>query len=305
MALDHARYEKEVLRFFDQLPESAFRRVDCIFCKEKTRRVVLFKKGTMRVVRCKCGFVYNERQANPSALTAFYRKSEAMTSWSRIKTSEAEDARQKQKFGRAIKFITDSKAKSVLDFGCGNGTFLALAKDAGVPMVHGIEPNEDAAEVARSRGIWVNEHHSWRFDYASAWGVLEHHPEPFDLIRALKTFTGNKGHVVVCVPNVEAPVVTTLWKDCFTFCPQHLWYFSMQTLTDLLDLCGLEVVEMHTIEPEAKPYLKRLSGFKPYRKLPKWAEIQYLAPDYVRRVENEIMECDQGYKIVAIAAVSQ
>ena len=55
---------------------------------------------------------------------------------------------------RRFKYFKDSlKGKSVLDFGCGNGGFLALARNAGTGKVAGVEHDKEAFRILKESGI--------------------------------------------------------------------------------------------------------------------------------------------------------
>src|SRR3990167_7925048 len=106
-----AKYMDEVDAFFDALPDAAFESIGCVFCAPRTPSMLLFSKGTMRVFRCECGFVFNARQPTQKTLTEFYARSSAMESWAYIKSSAGELARQTEKFAGPIREIAASGAK--------------------------------------------------------------------------------------------------------------------------------------------------------------------------------------------------
>src|SRR4051794_38096998 len=81
---------------------------------------------------------------------------------------------------------------SLLDVGCGSGAFLLSARAAGWSPT-GIELTEDAVQVARQQtslpvvvGDLADEDlfPAEAFDVVTLWGVLEHVPQPDELMRA-------------------------------------------------------------------------------------------------------------------------
>jgi len=96
---------------------------------------------------------------------------------------------------------------------------------------------------------------------------------------------------MVIVPNVDSEVVKQLWGKCFTFCPQHLWYFNQDTLKLLYEKAGLREIHHETIEREYLPWAKSRFGLDPYDFVP----LTHMYPDH--------WDADQyqGYKIVSIA----
>jgi SAM-dependent methyltransferase len=314
VALDHAQYENDVITFFNSLPYEQFETSHCIFCGPEREYAYLFFKGTMSVVRCKCGFVYNRRQPKQEVLDKFYGESDAMSAWARLKTTERERIRQHEKFGKAVEFLSRAGVRSVLDVGCGTGKFLSMlkAKDRTLSL-KGIDSNPAAVQVAQGLKLWVDklsieeflEQDKSFYDAITLWGVFEHVKDPIGLLRKLATRIRGDGYFAVCVPNVDSFVVKTLWSKCFTFCPQHLWYFNYQSLEAAFRMAGFEIVFHYTIESEAKPILKHNYGFHPYTEMPDWADNQYLTTSAVLSHDQTILQNDMGYKIVAIARKQQ
>ena len=282
MATDHALFEQNVLSFFSTISKTSFHQAHCIFCSSKKERVELFTKDSMRVVRCKCGFVYNENQATHEALNTFYKKSCAMQTWGELKQSKREDIRQASKFSKAVDYIKGAKIKSILDIGCGTGKFLSLLPK-NINKV-GIDSHPQSIEYAKKLGVnarrvsidkYLNSFTDdiERLDAVSMWGVLEHFKEVKCFINSSHRILADKGKIIICVPNVDSLVVRTLRDRCFTFCPQHLWYFNLSTLIKLLERHKFKVVAHWTIEDEALPVLRHRMLLDPYKLHPYWLNL--------------------------------
>lgn len=188
MATDHTQYESNVNDFFSHIPEDHFENVPCIYGKNH-QSIELFRKGTLHVHLCECGFVYNKHQAKSYALSLFYRKSDAMKDWSEIKSSDFEDTRQESKFRQAVDYINDSDIKYVLDLGCGTGKFLSMLDVSWRDKV-GVDEGNAAIDVAIKNGrplkcmpleTFLRES-TFKFDCITLWGVLEHYKLPWDLM---------------------------------------------------------------------------------------------------------------------------
>ena len=225
-----------------------------------------------------------------------------MTSWAELKQGAAEEARQTEKFEDTVKFLMERGVKSVLDVGCGTGKFLALLREQDPTMyLRGIEQNPEASRIALKAADEVFRYPIDRytsaqirkFDAVTLWGVLEHLKSPIEHLSALSEHINPGGFLVLCVPNVESRVVTRLWEKCFTFCPQHLWYFSQADLTKIVEKCGLKKVEATTIEPEYRPVMRAEGGWPPYGPIPLWA--------WAIMPIMELLGPMDGYKIVYIA----
>ena len=302
------QFEQEVNQYFSKRAQSLFEESYCIFCNWTEKRSLMFVSGTMKIVKCKCGFIYNSNQPGQDLLDKFYEKSDAMNSWALIKESYAERLRQEEKYQKAIEYISGSNATSVLDVGCGTGMFLALLKTKSPGMrCLGTDTNESSLQVARSYNLTVKrmkiddlfkKEPTTLYDCITLWGVLEHVKAPIQLLRNLETLLNPDGFILICVPNIESDVVRALWEGCFTFCPQHLWYFSKDTLSKALTTVGYRIKNSYTIEPEAKQILRREAGFNPYDNSNDWH-----IPKLVTASETskEILAKNNGYKIIMVA----
>lgn len=307
MHSDLDQYESSCQNFFSELTDDSFQDVPCPLCQSRfQKRIKLFEKGTMEVFRCYCDLVYNARQAKPEYLKKFYTQSKAMQEWSEIKSTYEQRRKQRSKFSRAADFVS-GRCASVLDIGCGNGVFLSMVGKH-VQRV-GVEMNPQACQITKERGIacyqmdideTVKEFtkRNMAFDCVTLWGVLEHIEDPVSNLKKIRDLINPGGHIIVCVPNVESLVVKLLWDQCFTFCPQHLWYFSGRTLNNALMQAGYNPYLSWTIEPETNPIMKYINGYHPYDPLPTWAE-ERLMKDGI----GDVIAEGKGYKIVTIGAL--
>lgn len=305
---DHQAFESAVKEFFNELPTDAFETVACPLCYQKEKSH-LFNKESMSVVRCRCGLVYNEHQAKDFALHNFYQKSDAMKTWSMLKQTKKEILRQKEKFEYAAQWLVEKEVKSVCDIGCGTGEFLRWVRlNSQNVSLYGFDSHEESVNVARASGIKAEvkgienflDTNEKKYEAITLWGVLEHYKYPQKLLKDLSNHLEPGGYLAVCVPNVESTVVKSLWKDCYTFCPQHLWYFDVMTITKIMNNTGFQMVEGYTIEPEVVPVLKRQNGYQPYGTIPEWEEERILSPQSLTRLSQDVLTANRGYKIVFI-----
>jgi len=272
----------------------------CICCgKDKT----LHYPGNCKVtgvVRCKnCGFLFRAEQPTDAALERFYKESEAMKKWSVLKEPKEEEARQLIKYSRIYKAIQETGVKSILDVGCGDGFF--LNRIFGDVDKIGIDPSDEYAKRCLFPRYKSYEHlmssteAGRRYDLVTMFGCLEHLKSPrLELNRYLSLL--KEGGLFCCiVPNADSLVVQTLKTDCSTFCPQHLWYFSIETLREFMASLGMKLAFFYTIEPETQPILRKLRGFAPYEKI----GITLTDKDIT---DDNILEANKGYKLCALFA---
>jgi len=131
-----------------------------------------------------------------------------------------------------------SKTKgSVLDIGCGTGSFLETASKNNW-NVFGVEPNPKAAEIARNKNIKVSEsikaYEGQKFDVVTLWHVLEHIPNLKETISQLEALVKPGGKLVIAVPNYnsyDAKKYKQFWAAYDV--PRHLWHFSRSSMNIL------------------------------------------------------------------------
>jgi 2-polyprenyl-3-methyl-5-hydroxy-6-metoxy-1,4-benzoquinol methylase len=147
----------------------------------------------------------------------------------------------------------------VLDVGCGMGDMLHFLCKQGFEA-SGIEPSADAVAVGVSRGLKAHEAslEKWaampgnlgRYGAITLINVLEHVPDPVDVLAALRTMLTPTGVVCFRVPNdftelqalAEAGGVER--KHWWVAAPDHINYFREDSARAACALVGLEVLDV-------------------------------------------------------------
>src|SRR5258707_10300420 len=140
--------------------------------------------------------------------------------------------------------------RRLLDIGCGPGWFLKTAKERGW-QVRGIEPSRQAAAHARSLGIdFVENFFSAKsapglgtFDAVHLNNVLEHVPNPIEVLTLARDVLTPGGLLCVNVPNDFTPfqrsACTALsLPEWWVAPPHHLNYFDFDSLAALYERLG-------------------------------------------------------------------
>lgn len=144
---------------------------------------------------------------------------------------------------------------TLCDLGCGNGHLLRLFKSFGY-RVTGVEPDEKALALAAAVGpVYQGTAEQLpaaiqdsRYDVVMLSHVLEHCIDPVAAIKNSGQILSRDGTLVIEVPNNKALGFERLgpgwpWSDI----PRHLSFFTLESLTGLLERCGLQVKKvMHT-----------------------------------------------------------
>lgn len=142
---------------------------------------------------------------------------------------------------RLIKRIS-TNGKRLLDFGCGTGDFLVVAKNKGWKVV-GIEPNEKARKIAnvKTEGAvfeteQISNFETNVFDVITLWHVFEHLPNLEEQIISFKKLLKPDGVLIIAVPNYrsyDAGYYKEFWAAYDV--PRHLWHFSKSSISKLFD----------------------------------------------------------------------
>ena len=139
--------------------------------------------------------------------------------------------------------------RRLLDIGCGSGSFLKLAREAGF-RVQGLEASPEAAEAAEKilpgRVVVGDERELIRsgatFHVLTLFHVLEHLPRPLDYLRRIRRLLAEDGGLVVQVPNshsIQAALLGSRWYGLD--CPRHIHNFTARALIELLRRAGFRV----------------------------------------------------------------
>ncbi|MEE9258054.1 MAG: class I SAM-dependent methyltransferase, partial [Nitrospinaceae bacterium] len=138
---------------------------------------------------------------------------------------------------------------NLLDIGCSAGFFLQYAQSRGWNC-HGIDLLSEYIEYGR-RTFQLKNLHSEPlenipfepeyFDVATLWDLIEHLQHPLSYLRRVHEILRPGGLLAVWTPNTKNAVCL---KDQWTgYWPrQHLYFFSRDTLNNLLERAGFRIV---------------------------------------------------------------
>ncbi len=140
---------------------------------------------------------------------------------------------------------------TVLDVGCGNGGFLALAGALGW-CARGIDPDVKAVAAARAQGldaekggIEILDSKSASYDVITLNHVIEHVHDPVELLRACHRLLKSNGRLWLETPNINSQghaLYGNDWRGLEP--PRHLILFSLESIRRLLERCGFVEIKM-------------------------------------------------------------
>lgn len=147
--------------------------------------------------------------------------------------------------------VEGSRFNSIVEVGCGDGVFLSNLKSK-VSRCVGIEPSRKFATVARSNGLeiiegYVNEKDlltDEKFDAFVSRQVFEHLKDPIDVLKGIKKMLNPGALGLIEVPNGYKALRKGRFYEFF---PDHLNYFSVNSLVDMASQAGLNVIECREV----------------------------------------------------------
>lgn len=201
----------------------------------------------LAVFECnQCQLVYLSSQAHVS--DNFYEESNMhdsskevnMDAW--LKETARDDERR---FNALREVITNKK---VLDFGSGNGGFLARSSTLSSKSV-GVELEKSAVAYCRDKSLtvysYLNEIKDDLFDVITMFHVLEHIQDPKSVLEKLRTMLAEGGRLIVEVPSSKDALLS-LYKcvpfSKFTYWSPHLYLFSAEHLIKMGKEVGFKEV---------------------------------------------------------------
>jgi len=136
----------------------------------------------------------------------------------------------------------------LLDVGCGNGFFLKPMKEKGWE-VHGVEPDNVAAERGRREGLdiitgFIDQAHypSEYFDYVRSNHTFEHVRNPREHLKEIRRIIKPTGYLFIGLPNIRSLAARIFGRYWWYLCPPvHPFGYCPETLGQLLASEGFRV----------------------------------------------------------------
>ena len=168
----------------------------------------------------------------------------------------------------------------VLDVGCGTGVITDTIRRQKSASIIGIEPDAERVQRAVARGLdvhlgvlsldFIRQHGP--FDYIVFADVLEHLPNPAEIVVMAKGGLKPGGSVVASIPNVAHWFVRTDllrgrfdYQDCGIMDATHLRWFTRRTVREFFERLGFQVTALDcTVNINLPDYQRR----NPWRRMP-------------------------------------
>ncbi|MDY6935817.1 MAG: class I SAM-dependent methyltransferase [Spirochaetota bacterium] len=143
--------------------------------------------------------------------------------------------------------------KNVLDIGCAAGYFLNYLRDRGWRS-WGVDLSKDCVNFARGlsldvmHGNYLEIDFKNKFHLMTLWATIEHMHHPDLVLEKAQYDLDDNGMLYISTCRIEGISFMKLFKQRWRFYnfPEHLYFFSFQTLKDLLEAKGFQVMKYVT-----------------------------------------------------------
>ncbi|HKV41459.1 MAG TPA: class I SAM-dependent methyltransferase [Blastocatellia bacterium] len=221
----------------------------------------MFSRYELSYVECAdCETVYVNPRPTPAILENYYATSEGYAYWNAHIFPASEAVRREKIFRPRAEWIVGLCRRygvnggTLLEVGGGFGTFCQEARRMGFfDRLIAVEPTPDLAETCRRRGLEVVESPVENFrlgdskaDVVVSFEVIEHLFSPGDFVNSCARMLAPGGLLFLTCPNIKGFDVATLEASSATVDWEHLNYFHPQSLAQLVNSSGFDVLEVTT-----------------------------------------------------------
>ncbi|MCG8414234.1 MAG: class I SAM-dependent methyltransferase [Pseudomonadales bacterium] len=217
--------------------------------------------GEFSLDRCtSCGLVWDSPMPDEQLLNEAYQQdyygsqttkfNPVVEAWTRYSGRSRARALLKQ-HGKS------DKSQRVLDVGCGRGVLLAGFQQLGVNALGLERPDSgfDVIDGVETTTLDELVQQGRKFDVIVLWHVLEHLPEPEQMLAQIQQLLTDDGSLFVEVPNFASLQSRIFKKNWFHLdVPRHLFHFTPATLKLKLKDRNFETVSMHTFSFDQNLY---------------------------------------------------
>lgn len=243
-------------------PEYLVEVSNCQLCGSD-KAAEMFTEPPFRVLRCpECSLVYVTPRHDAATLHKLYGEdywNSASPKTRGYASYTAEEDLYLKTFRRRLGLVKRHVREGplrVLDVGCAAGYFLRVMRDEGHD-VRGVELSAEIASHAIEHLGAENVHvgflgdlgldrkgfETGSFDLVTLWDVVEHVPDPQELLRQVRALLKPTGALILETQNVDSLFANLLGKRWQHYKhEEHLYHFNPATIRRLLSEVGFQIV---------------------------------------------------------------
>lgn len=224
----------------------------CILCGNDKDFEILYEEDRFKIPvktqKCKeCGLVSINPKPTKDFINKFYSSSMYRGLYKGFIKASSSFQEEDQSMRKALinteflKSINPKESFYLLDFGCSEASFLNEAKRY-FPrgQFYGIEPGENFSDFNKNKKIRIYKSLSQipeniRFNFITAWHVIEHLEDPILILSQLRDILKDDGRIIIEVPNLNK------YRSIKNIHLGHLFHFTPDTIGKISKKAGLSV----------------------------------------------------------------
>lgn len=232
---------------------------------------------------CVCGVWYLVNRPVSAEMARIYP--ESYTAFSDPRSKFVRQIRRKN-FLQKLRQLSQSvevRSFRLLDFGCGAGEFVKLARLSGVQVVYASDFTASRANELSALGIEfvlasdVSEMSPGSIDVVTMFQVVEHLQDPVNRLKEMASLLTDGGVLLLETPSPTGLDFRLFSRKCWGgwHAPRHFYIFSRKILEGMLQSAGFEIISARYI-PSPYLWIESLRGWIETRTRwnpPKWLDL--------------------------------
>lgn len=237
--------------------------INCPICDSLSSKRVTFRFDFGRIVQCGiCGHIYLNPTLTDKYLNTIYEGYHASQDEEvymvRVNEWFLDPSGPYQHILNIIGGEPGFRGKRMLDVGCGPGRFAYECQERGA-NIKGVDSNHNAARLAKKyfnldiipkplkNAIEDGDLSAGGFETAFAFETIEHVRKPAEFLKTLHDLLEPGGMLYISTPNFYLFNLMGRAAPAIRQCPEHINFFSPQSLRSCVELCGYKVLDVTTV----------------------------------------------------------
>lgn len=247
--------------------------VDCCICRKKFTQNQIGNFSNYTIVACSnCGLQFVNPRPTESSLTSLYTKSYyfGLKIPNSYENYESWTKQHKHDYYNKLKLIEkNSKIGKLFEIGCSNGYFLSLARTNGW-QVNGMDISNYAINKARKKyslklssgPAETMKIKKQAYDAVVMWDTIEHLADPYLVLNKIHKLLKSDGRLFLST-GISDDLLdkATAGYSIWYVPPNHLYFFSFKSLSNILRLSGFKVVSIFKSNVLSNPYIDTFSYY--------------------------------------------
>jgi 2-polyprenyl-3-methyl-5-hydroxy-6-metoxy-1,4-benzoquinol methylase len=228
--------------------------VDCPVCDSDQNHQLFVKFGLIYAKCALCSQVFVRNRLKNEILLKMYESSIVDQLDRKVQQSPQHNEYYSRIYAKYLSYVDGFSIAnhSLLDVGCGAGEFLQFCADNTDYVLHASDFADDTFDricdltkdgrYYHRQKIEDVEFGDRRFGLITLWGVLEHIPNPVEVLRSCATILDESGCILILIPNFHSRAAKILGVNTPTLNPRaHVNFYTERSMRHLCRRVGLEV----------------------------------------------------------------